>query len=208
MSDAMVLTFAEIEFLLRSRQPKLDVQTLLGIKPEAAADVVAAAGLASLLARELCVEADGSVKVGREIMAITAVLVTADIAVDALGWIGEDMVLLHMFSCPGGQLLFRPVGHGRFAVEALAPDQPLSTGLVQLVDRCLTGDGESAVLLKMLTTTRKPISMAVARGANGEWHLSDSATDATSSRRVTPEAARARIVEIFGADNATAGRPR
>ncbi|MFC0436447.1 hypothetical protein [Kutzneria buriramensis] len=208
MPDEMILTFAEIEFLLRSREPKLDVRKLLRIKAEAAGDVVAAAGLASLLARDLCVETHGKVKLGREIAAIAAVLVTADIAVNALGWIGEDMVLLHVFSCPGGQLSFRAVGHGRFAVEVLAPDRPLSAGLVRLMDLCLTGDGESAVLLKMETTASEPISMAVARGVNGEWHLSDSALNATSSREVTPEAARARVVEVFDGDAAAVGGTR
>jgi hypothetical protein len=208
VSDELVITFAEIEFLLRSREPKLDVRKLLRIKPEAAGDVIAAAGLASLLARGMCVEADGKIKIDRQVAAIAAVLVVADIAVDALGWIGEDMVLLHVFSCPVGQFSFRPVGHGRFLVEALKPDQPLSTGLVKLMELCLAGDGESAVLLKMVTTTSEPISVAVARGVNGEWHLSDSASNAMSSREVTPEAARARVVEVFGGDAAAVGGTR
>lgn len=208
MSNEMILTFAEIEFLLRSRQPKLDARRLLRIRHEAAGDVMAAAGLASLLARNLCSVTGGKVKAGKEIAVVATLLATADIEIDALGWVGDDMLLLHVFSCPGGSLSLRPAGPGVFAVDALDPGRPLSDGLVRMVNLCLTGDGESAVLLKMVTTTSESVSVAIARGADGRWNLSDSTSDPQSSQQVTPEVARMRVAELFGGGAVATGATR
>lgn len=205
MTDQLVLTFAEIEFMLRLQQPNLDVRELLRFRPEATGDVVAAAGLASLLARELCADSEGKVRAGQEITAVSRILTTADVEVDALGWIGEEMVLLHVFSSPDGQLACRPCGRNLFTVEALEAGAPLSAALVRLLDLCLTGDGESAVLMRLSTTAGEPISLAVARGADGGWNLSDSTVDGTISEQVTPEQARGRVVELFGGDSAALG---
>ena len=55
MADQLVLTFAEVEFVLRARSGQADqVRMHLRINPEASTDIVVAAGVASLLARRLC----------------------------------------------------------------------------------------------------------------------------------------------------------
>jgi hypothetical protein len=208
MSDELVLTFAEIEFLLWSRRPELSVLELLRIKPEAIGETTAAAGLSSLLARGLCVMTDGKVRSGKEIAVVTTILTAADSAIDALGWVGDDMMFVHVFSSPDGALKLRPAGPGLFAVEAVDPGQPLSAGLVRFVDLCMTGGGESAVLLKKVTSTAESVSVAVARDAEGRWHLSDSILEPETSHQVTPEAAHARVVELFGADAVVVGTAR
>lgn len=54
-SDALVLTFAEIAFLSEPYPDRaVTVRERLGLPAAAASDAVAAAGLASLLARGLC----------------------------------------------------------------------------------------------------------------------------------------------------------
>src|SRR5690348_9756955 len=95
--DSIVLTFAEIGFLLRSNPP-LHVavrERLLLAEPT---DDVVAAGLSSLMARGLCVRKGDDVAPAPHILAIAAGLSRARVAVRAAGKIGERTVLAHIFS--------------------------------------------------------------------------------------------------------------
>jgi hypothetical protein len=69
----MILTFAEIEFLLRSQPAAgVPVRELLELGPEQEADAAARAGVSSLLARELCSVSGEQIEPTDELAAVTA----------------------------------------------------------------------------------------------------------------------------------------
>src|SRR4051812_29976094 len=99
MADPLVLTFAEIEFVLRARPEQAEaVRRHLGINPEAASDIVVGAGLPSLLARGVCTMWGRGGVPPAPTAGVTGGLSTSRIHTEAVGWIGGRPVVMHLFS--------------------------------------------------------------------------------------------------------------
>src|SRR4051812_26999046 len=106
MADTTLCTFAELEFLLRSaagprgeRADAMDaVRRRLALQPDAATDIVTAAGVASLLARGLCTDEGGSVVPGPLVLGAVAALSTLHTTTEAAGSAGERALSMHVFS--------------------------------------------------------------------------------------------------------------
>jgi hypothetical protein len=183
MADTTLCTFAELEFLLRSATGsaagELDgVRRLLGLRPEAATDIVTAAGVASLLARGLCTDEGGDVVPGPLVLAAVAALSTLHTTTEAAGSAGDKTLAMHVFSGTAGRFAAYPGPFGLFGVEALDPAEPLASPLARFVDRCMAGDGEAAVVIK----SDDGGSLAIARAADGTWLLADGPSAVPVSR--------------------------
>lgn len=193
MSDHVVLTFAEIEFLLRAREPvHVDVRELLGLAAGAAADQNAAAGLASLLARGLCVRTDDRVVPSEDLIGVIGAFATATRATKSLGWQGGNPVMVNLFAGPAVGMVVQPIGHGQYSVAPVDPAHDLTDQLVGFVDACLTDTTESAVLVRS-----GDVRIAVAITAAGDWHISDSVSNPDRSRPSTRDGAMARLRELL-----------
>lgn len=196
------LTFAELAFLLRACPVGADaVRAALRFTPDSDGDIVVAAGLASLLARDLLTRADdGETTPSAEISFITACLTAPTVAVSALGWIGERHLLAHVFGTARCRMAIYPRGLGRFAVEALDPAEPVSAVLSRFLDTCVAGGGETAVLVRGAGDGLPLVSVAV--DSAGAWRLSDSVD--TPDRSVPTDVAgvRRRFAELFDVDPA------
>lgn len=197
MSELIVLTFAEIEFLLRSRPPAIEsTRELLNLPSGSNSDVVAAAGLAGLLATGRCHARDGEIVPTGETVAIVAGLSTADRLVRAVGWIGDQTIVAYFFSGPNHRIVLRQAQFGQYTVEAIGVDEPLSATLTEFVTSCLEADGPQAVLVQVTTSTGSA-GMAVAVDESGVLVMSD--TVESSDRGVPTDAQRiaARLVELL-----------
>ena len=152
MADTTLCTFAELEFLLRSaagphgeRTAGMDaVRRRLGLQPEAATDIVTAAGVASLLARGLCTDEGGNVVPGPLVLGAVAALSTLHTMTEAAGSAGDRTLALHLFSGTAARLAAYPGPFGLYGVEALDAAEPLASPLARFVDHCTAGDGEAA----------------------------------------------------------------
>ncbi|WP_412541310.1 hypothetical protein R8Z50_01465 [Longispora sp. K20-0274] len=197
MPEALVLTFAEFEFTLRSGSgPTIPVRDLLRLRPETASDVVAAAGVASLLARGLCVLDDGRVRPTEPITTLTLGLATAVGHTEAVGWIGDRTVLLQLFGGPSVRVAVLPGAYGQFAVELMSPAEPVMGPLTRFIDRCVTDEGASAVLVHS-TEGGRDVSAAVAVDECGGWFVSDSQETPDRSVACTRELALERVGELL-----------
>jgi hypothetical protein len=190
MSDHLVLTFAEIEFLLRVREPEhVDVRAELGLAGD---ERNAAAGLGSLLARGLCSHDGERVAPSHDLVGVIGALSTATRATRALGWREGKPVLLTLFTGPVVGLVVQPIGLGRYAIATLDPGRGLDDQLVGFIDSCLAGGNESAVLVRSGGTR-----IAVVTTATGDWYVSDSLADPSTSRKSTRDGAVARVRELL-----------
>ncbi|MET7424229.1 hypothetical protein [Dactylosporangium sp. NPDC005555] len=197
MADTTLCTFAELEFLLRSaagpggeRAADMDdVRRGLALQPEAATDIVTAAGVASLLARGLCTDEGGNVVPGPLVLGAVAALSTLHTTTEAAGSAGDRTLQLHLFSGTAARLAVYPGPFGLFGIEALDPAEPLASPLARFVDRCTAGDGEAAVVIRP--------GFSVARAADGTWLL---AAEGSPVVPVSREDVVAALVERFGAD--------
>jgi hypothetical protein len=194
MADPLVLTFAEIGFLLRARPPSL---ASLGeeLRLPEADPAMAAAGLASLAARGLCELVDGRLVPAAAVQAVHAALCDADRVTRMLGWDGGRPVLAHLVTGPSLHIGLFATGLGRFSVILLDRGTPLGDQTVRFLDRHLTGAHESAVLVRTATAGRA-VSLAVAVDENGAWWLSDSLTGDTRTDPSSRDLAVARLVEL------------
>src|SRR5262245_46097422 len=101
MPEGLILTFAELQFALRARpEHAAKVFEYLRINPESVNDTIAAAGIASLLARGLCTIEGDEVVPGREMVAVVAGLSTFHSHTEAAGWMSGRPVVLHLLSAP------------------------------------------------------------------------------------------------------------
>jgi hypothetical protein len=202
MDDALVLTYAEIEFLLRSQNSgQVDLRAQLELGPAGELDAAARAGVSSLLARGLCTlggESGTDVTPTPEVLAIVAGLTTATEATRALGWVGEQLVLLHLLYGPLARLVLVPAPYGRFTVMALDPELTVADQLSRFVDSCLTDGAESAVVIQS-RTAQATVGIAVARDATGAWFVSDSEGNPDSATPSTRGDVLARIGELLPA---------
>jgi hypothetical protein len=193
--DSMVLTFAEIGFLLRSNPPRyVGVRERLLL--EEPTDAVVAAGLSSLMARGLCARNGDEVAPGPEIVAISAGLSRARVAVRAAGRIGERTVLAHVFSGDEMVVALSPAEFGQFGVELLDRNVDLAEQVTRFVDACVVEGAESAVVVDAAGEIE--VSLAVAREADGTWFVSDTRESPDRGMPTDRAAVVARIAELFG----------
>jgi hypothetical protein len=211
MADTTLCTFAELEFLLRSaagphgeRTAGMDaVRRRLGLQPEAATDIVTAAGVASLLARGLCTDEGGNVVPGPLVLGAVAALSTLHTTTEAAGSTGARTLTMHLFSGAAAHLAAYPGPFGLYGVDVLDPAEPLVTPLARFVDRCTAGDGEAAVAIRSGAGDGDGpgTGLAIARAADGSWLLADELPGAGSlpGRPSSRDGVVAALVERFGA---------
>ena len=205
MPESLVLTSAEIEFLLRSRAPEMPVRENLRLGLSDKADVSAKAGIASLLARGLCTLKGEDVEPSETILAVIAGLSTARTFTRAAGWVQERLGLTYLFDGPAVKLLLIPAAYGQFTVQPLDSEMSTADQMARFLDSCLAGVGESAVLIQFSTSTEK-VSIAVAVDEAGVWYLSDSEDSPDRGLPSTRDAVIARIGELLDSGQAAGVR--
>jgi len=199
MSESLVLTFAEIEFLLLARRPVLrKLRETLGLEAMGGGDAVARAGSASLLARGLCVYDGENVVPSPNIVGVIAGLATAEMATRVVGWVDGALALVHLLTGPEIAIVFFASSQGQFAVRVLDPELSVADQLSRFVDSCLTDGAESAVVIQS-RTAQATVGIAVARDATGAWFVSDSEGNPDSARPSTRGDVMARIGELLPA---------
>ncbi|HEY0640862.1 MAG TPA: hypothetical protein VGD67_24795 [Pseudonocardiaceae bacterium] len=197
MPDPLVLTFAEIEFLLRARPPvNVAVRELLDLGPEEDADVAAKAGLSSLLARGLCTPRTDEVELATELRVLMAGLATATIGTRALGWHDGQKVLVHIFVGPTVNLALFASQHGRFTVRRLDSAVSMLDQLTRFVDTCLPHDSRNSVVIQSITKNVR-VGIAVAADEHGKWFVSDSESVPHKARPSSRARALARLGELL-----------
>jgi hypothetical protein len=209
MAERLMLTFAEIEFALRAGPAQADaVRSRLRLNPEAASDIVVAAGVSSLLVRGLATMPDddlGSLDVipGATLVGVIAALSTARVLTEAAGWLPDRPAVLHVFSGPMVRLLLSPGAYGQFSAELADPAEPLVDVLGRFLDACSVGDRESAVVIRS-TEDGNEIEVAIARDGSGTWRISDSVANPDSSLPTTRPGITARLDQLLRAQPAAA----
>lgn len=203
MADSTLITFAELEFLLSSAagtsQAPIDaVRARLDLQPEAAGNLVVAAGMASLLARGLCTERDGAVVPGDQVLGVVAALATRHTISEAGGWIDGQPAVVHLFSGTAARLVISPGKFGLFGVEVVDPAESLADPMVRFFDLCTAGEGEAAVVLRSSRGDEPEVGLAAARNAEGDWLLSDTVDSPDESRPSTRDAVVRRILALYG----------
>ena len=141
MTDPLVLTFAELEFLLSACPQRADaVRAHLRTAEPDQSLATARAGLASLLARGLCentaeaVITEESVTPGPEVKAVIAAFAAARRHLGAAGWRGDRPEVMYLYDGDAMRLALFPVPLGQYAVEFLSPEEPVSAPLMRFVD--------------------------------------------------------------------------
>jgi hypothetical protein len=193
--ETLVLTFAEIAFILRSKEPE-NIPVRERLRIEEPTDAVVAAGLSSLLARRLCTRDGEEVRPAPVIMAVAAGLSTTRVAIRAAGRAGDRTVLVHLFRGPITTVAISPAEFGQFAVELLDQNVELVDQLSRFLDASIADGTESVVLLE--ATGERDFSLAVARDVSGTWFLSDTLSSPDHGSVSSRDAALARIGELFG----------
>lgn len=193
MEQPLVLTFAEIEFLLRVRTPRVPtIREDLGLAPPD--DTTAAAGLASLLARGMCAPGGEGVVPSKELVVVVTGLATADRVTRVLGVTAGSTQLGAVLTGPAVHIGLTAAGSGQHVVQPIDLAVTAADQVRHVLDRVL-GD-ESAVLVQS-RSARGLVSIAVAVDADGSWYLSDSEDDPGRSTPVSREEAYERIAELL-----------
>ncbi|MEV4509208.1 hypothetical protein AB0K00_09660 [Dactylosporangium sp. NPDC049525] len=203
MAESTLITFAELEFLLRAaagtNQASIDaVRTRLDLQPEAASDIVTAAGVASLLTRGLCTERGGDVIPGDQVLGIVAALATWHTMSEAAGWIEGQPAVVHLFSGPTARLVVSPGKLGIYSVEVVDPAESLAAPLTRFLDLCTAGQGEAAAVFRSSKDNEPEVGLAAARNADGDWLLSDTVDSPDEGRPSSRDAVTARLVALYG----------
>jgi hypothetical protein len=204
MADSLILTFAEIEFLLQAAtdpDPAIRARLRLSAEPN---PQTAAAGVSSLLARGLCRLESGKVVPGNQIVAVTAALAGPHQAIEAAGWISGQPVLMHLLTGELVRLAVLPAAYGQFTVELLDPAEPVIVPLERFLDACTASNAEEAVGLRTMTP-RGEVAIAVAIDPNGQWYVSDSEQHPERGEPVSREQAVERLRALLGPGTVAAG---
>ncbi|MEU0880519.1 hypothetical protein ABZ345_18100 [Lentzea sp. NPDC005914] len=193
MAQELVLTFAEIEFLLRVRVPEIaTIRADLGLAPPD--DTTAAAGLASLLARKLCEPGGAGVTPGPEVVAVVAGLATADRVTRVLG-LGEGSAQLGaVVTGPNVHIGLTDAGFGQHVVQPIDRAVSAADQVKHVLGRAL--GRESAVVVQSRSAVGQ-VSIAVAIDGEGTWYLSDSEGEPDRGVPVSEDEAFARIIELL-----------
>jgi len=198
MSDPLVLTFAEVEFVIASCPvPPTSVRGQLRFAVEPPAEQVVASGLASLLARGLCSVVDGAVVPGPEVVLVAAGFVEARSHTAVAGWNGEVVRVMDVFSSPGVRLAVQTGGFGRYGFEVLDRVEPLSRPVTGFLDQCARV-GAATVVVRSVSAERE-VAFAITVDDAGTWHVSDSVRSPDRGIPCSSAEARYRIVELLDA---------
>ncbi len=148
----MLLTFAEVEFLvsLADEAPLVDVGLLLE-EPERDRPVVVAAGLASLAARELCLEGvDESGAVGYvldpDLFALHGALHAATSSVKVTT-VSPERTTYWLLLVGGQRSALTPVGPGVYAAVLMPMETDLRDQVIALVGSALVDDPAAGVAI-------------------------------------------------------------
>ncbi|WP_432829115.1 hypothetical protein [Dactylosporangium sp. CA-092794] len=205
----VVLTFAELEFVLRSageRGVDVDgVRRRLNFQPGVSTDIVVAAGVASLVARELCRLEGSRVVPGEFVQCAIAALSTRHTTTEAAGWLDERPVVVHLFSGVTGRLAVYPGSYGLFSVELIDAAEPLSGPVLRFLDLCTAGGAAATVLVRTQAGDGAEAGVAVARSAAGAWFMSDSLERPDPGRPIGRAAVVARLLDLLCCDGAPVG---
>lgn len=197
--STLLLTFAEIEFLLRVREPALcDLRATLGIDQFGTGDDVARAGSASLVARGLCTFDGADLIPSAEVVVVIAGLSDAANTTRAVGWIAGGMTLVHLLTGPDVCLALFAASQGQFVVHVLDPSVTVADQVTRFVDSCLATPTKSAVVIQS-RTAEETVGLAVARDDAGAWFLSDSEGQPDAATPTTRDDVVARIGELLPA---------
>ncbi|GIG57796.1 hypothetical protein Lfu02_21680 [Longispora fulva] len=198
MTDSLVLTFAEIEFALQAGPAQATaVREHLRFTRATETEAVAAAGLASLLARGLCTLTGTDAVPTPRMVAITAGLAGWRIHTEVAGRIADRVALTHLFSGPDARVALSPGAYGQFAMELLDPTEPLLAPVTRFVDACVAGGSGSAVLIRS-TRDGRTVSLGVAVDEAGAWFVADSEGSPGQGTPTTRESVVSRISELLG----------
>jgi hypothetical protein len=191
--NPLILTFAEIEFLLRGNPPRIPVREQLRLRePD---DMIAAAGLASLLARGLCIREAEDVRPAKDLVPVIAAMSLADRGIRALGLVDDRETVVHLFLAAEAAVALSPAEFGQFTAELLDPAVPAAEQITRFVDACLPAGRESGVLVQ--APGADEVSLAVARDETGAWFLSDSVNSPDRSEPSSHAAVVERIATLF-----------
>jgi hypothetical protein len=207
MAATTLLTFAELDFVLRCAEKSGAtaaqvgaVRERLSLRLDEPSEPVTAAGIASLVARELCTLHGDDVVPGALVTAAVAALSTVHTMAEAAGWIDERPVVAHMFTGAVARLVLYPGSYRLFGAEAIDASEPLARPLERFVELCTAEPGETAVIIRCAPVTGgAETGLAVARDADGRWRLSDTATNPDQSRPVSRAEVTEQLEALFGA---------
>lgn len=203
MASPTVLTFAELEYLMSTADTWPSLRSQLGIQPAESIADVCAAGLASLLVRELAQMDRDSVIVSDEVLALTRALSAHH------WWITMAFVQGRVSSA--GYYLHSPRDGSRLLVVLTAPG---CFEFANLAAESLPGVQVSAVLLGFLDTSAPGAAVARAhaetgdvgvvcgRDSAGTWYLDGDG----GSLPVTREKLQEHVVGLFQSAFSTASR--
>jgi hypothetical protein len=197
MTNELVLTYAEVGFLLTT-QPELTggVRAQLNL-PDDADERDARAGVASLLVRGLCSLNDSEVRPGDQLIAVIAALTTSTVRVSAVGWSGPTISMLHIFGGPNASVALVPEAYGRFVVTLVDPTAPIEILAVRMLD-ALVGEPESGLVVRMVRD-RSTSGVAIAVDGQGTWFTADADASPDHGVPATREQAVQRLTDLLGA---------
>ncbi len=193
MADSLVLSHAELEFLLQWRPPEhIAIRELLDLSSDDRREPTVKRGLASLLARGLCVPDGDGIAPSSQLAEVVTGLATARIGTRAFGRADQRNVLVHIVYGPDGGLALFPAGPDRFTVAALDRSVAFVEQLTRFVDSCQTSKERSTVVIQAITSADR-VGIALMTDESGAWFVSDSEE---SPDRATPSTRRQAIRRI------------
>jgi hypothetical protein len=197
----VTLTFAELEFVLRSAAERGvdvgDMRRRLNFQPGVSTGIVVAAGVASLVARDLCRLEGSRVVPGEFVQGAIAAVATRHTSTEAAGWLDERPVVVHLFSGVTGRLAIYPGSYGLFSVELIDATEPLSGPVLRFLDLCTSGDRAATVLIRTQAGAADESGVAVARSAAGAWFMSDSLERPDPGRPLARATVVARLLALL-----------
>ena len=196
MSDPLVLTYAEVGFLLATRPEVTDrIRTQIHL-PADADERDVRSGVASLLARGLCRVDEPGVVPGDEVAAVIAALCTCTVRMSAVGWSGPKVSMWHVFGGPNACAALVPQQYGQFAVTLLDPVAPIETIAVRMLEATV-GTPESGLVVR-LTRGEQTSGAAIAVDETGTWYVTDTATNPNRGVPVSRQEAVERLTIVVG----------
>lgn len=197
MSDSLVLTHAEIEFLLQWRPPRhIAIRELLDLSLDEPRDDAVKAGLTSLLARGLCVRHGDSVEASPQLQPVVTGFTSARIGTRACGRADSRNLLVHIVHGPDGSLALFPAGPDRFTVAELDQKVAFVDQLTRFVDSCQTAKERSTVVIQAITPGER-VGIALMTDEFGKWFVSDSEESPDRAQPSTRRQAIRRIRELL-----------
>jgi hypothetical protein len=206
MTEPLVLSFAEIAFLLRPYADQAErVRRQLSIKDEAASPMVLNSGAASLVARDLCtLSPSGDIVPSAPVIVIAGALATADTFAEAVIFTGGVPAPVHFFGSRGVRVALVPRPFGLFAASQVDAGRPLAEPVLAGFEQHQTG--QKVALAVKAESPAGVVTAALVREADGSWFMSDSRRSPDQSLPATRAEAVTRLTDLLGpAPTAVAG---